>query len=123
VGEHRHIPLCPPGGLSEPAGKALSELKKANFSPILGEFGVGGPYYSGLSGLGDGNQTTVFYFKNSGEAMAIELSAIASTALSDTIRPRFVDPQSFSKDDLRGYVIEHSGLDLQLAVMPRPKAK
>jgi hypothetical protein len=103
--------------------KLLSELKKANFTPILGEFGVGGPYYSGFGGLGDSNQTTVFYFKKDAEAMANEASAIASTILSDNIRPKFVDPQSFSKDDLRGYVIDHSGLDLQLVVIPRIKPK
>ena len=55
-----------------------------------------------MNGLGDANETTVFRFKRDAEALANEVSAIASTALSYTIKVKFVDPISVSRTICEG---------------------
>lgn len=103
--------------------KLMTDLKHSNFTPLLGSFGVGGPYYSGFGALGDSsNETAVFYFRKDSEQMAAVLCTIVSKDLSiKGLKPKFVDPAAFGRDDMRGFVIEHSGLDVQLSVFHSQK--
>ena len=45
----------------------MDELKTLGYTPLLGMFGVGGPYGSGYGPLGDAvtPRATVFYFQSS----------------------------------------------------------
>jgi len=101
----------------------MSELKAHNYTPILGMFGVGGPYSSGVGSFeGSAETATVFYFNKDSEQLATTVCAIASKTLSvNGCKPQFVDQNSFPKDDIRKLIIEQSGLDCQLALNPRSK--
>jgi hypothetical protein len=83
-------------------------------------FGIGGQYPAGYGPFGNSNnKTTVFYFQRSSEKMALDVADMASKILSVTVaKPKFVDVSSLDKD--MRFVIENSGLDLQLfLVSPR----
>jgi hypothetical protein len=101
----------------------MAELKAHTYTPILGMFGVGGPYSSGLGSFGGSNDTaTVYYFTKDLGQMATAVCAIASKTLSvNHCKPQFLDPVSFAKDDMRALIIGQSGLDCQLALSPRSK--
>jgi hypothetical protein len=114
-----HIYIQPQGVgdySSEQIEGLLTELKRANYTPVLGgTFGIGGPYTSGWGSLGTSNETAVFYFKKTSEQMATAVCAILAKALSITApKPQFVDPAGLVDNaDLR-FVIEQSGLDVQI---------
>ena len=94
--------------------KLVTELKKSGYTPWLGIFGVGGPYSSGYGSLGESNESAVFYFKKDLGQMASDVSAIVSRTLSaKALKPRLADPAALAKDDVRRFVIENSGLDLE----------
>jgi outer membrane murein-binding lipoprotein Lpp len=102
--------------------KLMADLKTAGYVPLPGMFGVGGPYLSGLGPLGNsGGKTTVLYFKKDLEPMATAVCALVSKTLSiGDLKPVFSD--SALLDDTRRFVIERSGLDLQLILLhPRPR--
>ncbi len=95
--------------------KLVAELKASHYTPLLGLVGVGGPFSQGWASLGDSQETTVFYFKKDSEPMANNVSTIVSRSLSiNVFKPQFVNPALMSKDDVRRFIIEHSGLDLQI---------
>jgi hypothetical protein len=98
--------------------KVMADVKRYNFTPLLGTFGVDGPYNSSFGGLGDSPAgSAVFYFEKESEQAAMTICAIASEDLSIMdLKPTFVDRSAFRRDDMRGFVIEESGLDLQLFV-------
>jgi len=97
--------------------KLMTELKDSDYTPLLGRFGVGGPYPAGYGSLGDTNEPTVFYFRKDSEQAATAVCAIASKALSiRDLKPRLADPSAMAKDDDRRFIIEGSGLDLQLVL-------
>ncbi len=97
----------------------VTELKKAGYTPLLGSFGVGGPYASGFGSLGNINETSTLYFKKASEQMASEVSSIASKTLSlKGLKPVFVDVSTtFPLNDPRRFVVENSGLDVQLVLL------
>lgn len=99
---------------SDQIKKLMNELKKAGYTPLIGMFGIGGPYSGGYGNFENANDnTTVFYFHHNSEQMARDVAAIASKTLSiPHVEPRFVDPSTLTKD--LSFVIENSGLDLQL---------
>jgi hypothetical protein len=94
----------------------MDELTKSGYTPLLGLFGVGGPYITGFGRLGDrGNGTTVFYFNKNAEQVAVYVSRLVSEALSNIrVEPIFEDLSDLAVDDARRFVIQNSGLDLQL---------
>ncbi len=97
----------------------MAELKNAGYTPLLGSFGIGGPYGTGYGSLGDINETSVLYFKKASEEMASNVSSIASKSLSiKGLKPVFVDVSStMLPNDDRRFVIENSGLDVQLVLL------
>jgi hypothetical protein len=97
--------------------KLMADVKRYDLTPLLGQFGVDGPYSSSFAALGDSSGSTVFYFEKESEQAAMTICAIASEDLSiKDLKPKFVDRSAFRRDDMRGFVIEQSGLDLQLFV-------
>jgi outer membrane murein-binding lipoprotein Lpp len=110
---------------SEPQLRELQDqLRGSGYTPLVGSLGVDGPYQTGFAALGDPNNTTVFYFKPEDKAMADNVAKIASKALSVTaIQPRFVDRTKFTTSDDRRFVIENSGIDLQIVILPKSAAR
>jgi hypothetical protein len=98
--------------------RLLADLKTSNFTIWLKGFGLGGPYNTGYGPLGDSNETVVFYFKKESEQMAADVCAIVSKDLSiKAFKPQFINPTNEDAD--RRFIIEHSGLDLQLYLLHR----
>jgi len=99
--------------------KLKEELKNAGYTPLLGSFGIGGPYGTGYGSLGDINETSVLYFKKASEQMASEVSSIASKTLSlKGLKPVFADvSMTFLPNDDRRFIVENSGLDVQLVLL------
>ena len=98
--------------------KLVAELKNSGYTPLLGMFGVGGPYASGFGPLGNSSKTTVFYFQNDAKQMAIEVSEIVSRTLSiKPLEPQFVNVASFGEGDDRKFLLENAGLDMQLYIL------
>ena len=94
----------------------MEELKKAGYTPLPGMFGIGGPYSGSYGALGNSPEATVFYFRHDAEQMAVEGAAIASKILSiKALKPTFVDLSTLGRDE--AFVIENSGLDLQLYLL------
>jgi len=92
----------------------MAAMKQDNYTPIVGSFGVGGPYSRGFGNLDYGDTTQVNYFKKDLERKAAVLSAIVSKILSRPIKTKFVDPALIPKEDQRRFIIDQSGLDLQI---------
>jgi hypothetical protein len=101
---------------SDQVENLMEQLATSGYTPLLGLFGVGGPYMTSFGRLGDkGNGTTIFYFTKSAEQMAVDVSRLASKALSNIrVEPIFEDLSDLAVDDARRFVIQNSGLDLQL---------
>jgi len=95
------------------------ELGKSGYTPLLGMFGIGGPYFGGYGALGASNETTVFYFQHESESMAKDVAAIASRILLKPVQARFVDLSVITNTEV-AFVIKNSGLDLQLYLL-RPQ--
>ena len=105
--------------LPEQLETLLKELKTRGCTPLLGIFGTGGPYSTGFGPLGDyGTGTTIFYFNNEAKQMADEVRSLASSILTLKIddAPIFVDRSKFAPSDDRQFVIDNSGLDIQLYI-------
>jgi hypothetical protein len=101
--------------------KLMEAFKKAGYTPLLGMFGIAGPYAGGFGNFGNpaNGATTVFYFNRNSEQMAHDVAVIASKTLSvGPVKPQLVDPSTLSED--LAFVIENSGLDLQLYLF-RPR--
>jgi hypothetical protein len=97
--------------------KLMEDVKRQNVTPLLGIFGIGGPYSTSFSALGDSADTALFYFNRELTPIATTVCGIVSEDLSiKGLKPTFVDPSSLRKEDMRRFVIEQSGLDLQLYV-------
>jgi archaellum component FlaC len=98
--------------------KLMEDVKRQNVTPLLGMFGIGGPYSTSFSALGDTTaNTALFYFNKELTPIAMTVGSIVSEDLSiKGLKPTFVDPSSLRKEDMRRFVIEQSGLDLQLYV-------
>lgn len=107
--------------LSEAQIKQLLDvLKQAGYTPLLGSFGVGGPYSTGFGSLGNTtNANRVFYFSTNSQQKAETLSSLASKALSRSVPIEFVDPTKVPKDSALHFVIEQSGLDAQIYLAQR----
>jgi DNA-binding ferritin-like protein len=101
----------------------VRDLRAAGYTPLLGMFAIGGPYISGNVGsLGDnGSNSSLYYFSKGSEQMSAQVRAIALKDLPITsLDSSYVDASDLL-DDLRQFVIENSGLDLQLVLRPLPK--
>jgi len=96
----------------------VKALKTAGYEPLPGMFGIGGPYSGGYGPFGESSVTTVFYFKRKSEPMARDVAAMVTKIVSKTVEAKFVDIASFSQKD-EAFVIEQSGLDLQLYLLQR----
>jgi hypothetical protein len=110
------------GDLSpEQLEKLVADLKGSGYTPLLGSFGVGGPYASGFGALaGSGGKTAVLYFKKDSESTAAALCALVSKDLSmKDLRPLLIE--SSAQDESRRFVIDRSGLDFQLVLFHRPR--
>jgi uncharacterized Zn finger protein (UPF0148 family) len=95
--------------------KLLAALEASGYTPLVNMFGIGGPYFTGSGPLGTANQSAVFYFQHNSEQMAVDVAAIVSKTLSiKGVVPRFVDVSAFNPADDRRFLIENSGLDLQV---------
>jgi hypothetical protein len=109
-------PMAVPDLSADQLEKLMADLKTAGYVPLPGMFGVGGPLNSGLGPLGNtGGSTTVLYFKKDSVATATAVCAMVSKALSlGELKPQFVDP--VPQDETRRFVMEQSGLDLQIVI-------
>ena len=97
----------------------VEELKTSGYTPLPGMFGIGGPYVTGYGPLGNSLRTTVFYFDRSSQPMAHNVAATASRILSiEAVEPQFVDVSDVQQKDIV-FLIENSGLDLQLYLVGR----
>jgi prefoldin subunit 5 len=89
----------------------VAELRRSHYTPLVGMFGTGGRvgYYTPIGQ----NESRVLYFKKDSEGMATEVCAIALKKLAiANLKPQFLD--ATTKDEFTRFVIEQSGLDLQL---------
>ena len=94
----------------------MADVKRQNVTPLLGIFGIGGPYSASFSELGGGSDTALFFFKRVLNPLATAVCTIISEDLPiKALQPTFVDPSGLSKE--MRFVIEQSGLDLQLFVI------
>lgn len=91
-------------------------MKNGGYTPLLGSFGIGGPYGIPYGSLGYTNETSVIYFKKASEQMASEVSSIASkTLLLNGLKPVFVDVSTtFLPNDDRRFIVETPGLMFNL---------
>jgi hypothetical protein len=100
----------------------IGDLRAAGYTPLLGTFGIGGPYSSGFGPLSDNNNVSLYYFAKSAEQMSVDIQKIVLKDLPvKNLGTYFVDAPTMPPDDLRRFVIENSGLDLQLVLRPVPK--
>jgi hypothetical protein len=97
--------------------KLVEQLKNAGYTSFLGMFGIGGPYSQNFGLLGASNQTSVFYFNDYNQQMAIGVAELVSKTLSITpvLEPRLADLSNWPEAK---FVVEKSGLDLQLYLAP-----
>jgi macrodomain Ter protein organizer (MatP/YcbG family) len=97
-------------------GNLMSGLKTEGYTPILGSFGVGGPYFSGFGPLGSGETgSTIFYYDPSSRDMANRIKIMVSETLRiQDVQVLYVDVSKLKNNDDMRYVIENSGLDLQI---------
>jgi hypothetical protein len=99
---------------TEQITKLIEELQKAGYTPLPGMFGIGGPYTAGYGPLGNSDKPTIFYFQRGAEPLAAEAAAITAKVLSiKSLTPQYSDISAFHQKDLT-FVVENSGLDLQL---------
>jgi hypothetical protein len=97
--------------------KLMADVKRKNVTPLLGQFGIGGPYSTSFAALGDSVGTALFYFKQELTPIATAVCTIVSEDLPlKALVPTFVDPAGLRNEDMRRFVIEQSGLELQLFV-------
>jgi hypothetical protein len=104
---------------SDQVEKLVQQLKNAGYSPLVGMFGVAGPYSTAYPMLApEGCQeTTVFYFKKNLEPTAKMVGAIVMKALPiPSFKSAFVDSASFAKNDSRNFIVPNSGIDLQVCI-------
>jgi len=101
--------------------KLMKALRSSGYTPWPGMFGISGPYSTSYGPFGSAGESTVFYFERSSEPMAIDAASIASKVLSTDVKAIFVDPGT--QDEPRRFVIENSGIDLQLVLLRPPTAK
>jgi hypothetical protein len=105
---------------AEKLEKLTEELRHSGYTPFLGMFGIGGPYFGGIGAFGVSDETTVFYFQHNSEQMAGDVASMVSEALSiKALQPRFADITALPKD--WSFVIENSGLDLQIFLFRSPR--
>jgi uncharacterized protein YceH (UPF0502 family) len=100
--------------------KLVKDLRAAGYTPLLGMFGIGGPYNSGIGPLGDsGSNSSLYYFSKNSEQMSAEVRDIVLKDLPvKSLDSSYVAALGMSQDDPRRFVIENSGLDLQLILSP-----
>jgi hypothetical protein len=86
-------------------------------------FGIGGPYATGAGDLGSGSANAgLNYFSKSAEEMIADVRPIILKDLPiKNLETVFVDTSTMTQDGPRRFVIENSGLDLQLVLRPLPK--
>jgi hypothetical protein len=101
----------------------FKDLRAAGYTPLPGAFGIGGPYITGIGPLGEGGGTmsSIYYFSKNSEPMSAEVRAIVLKNLPvKSLDTSYIDAAKMAQDDPRRFVIENSGLDLQLALRPLP---
>jgi len=105
---------------SEEIERLAKDLRLAGYTPFLGVFGIGGPYVTGTGPLGDGSSdSSLYYFSKGLEPMSAEVRAIVLKDLPvKSLDASYVSASAMSQNDSRRFVIENSGLDLQLALRP-----
>lgn len=110
-----------PDFTSDQVQSLVSDLKRAGYTPILGQFGVGGPFNSGVGNLGGGTVgTTINYFASASKAMSDEVRGIVIKDLNIPDAPtRYVPAETMLWDDLQRFVIENSGINFQIVIQPR----
>jgi hypothetical protein len=93
----------------------MDKLKTQGDTPFLGAFGVGGPYGSQFASLGSGDTgTTVFYYDSGAKDIADRIRIMVSETLHiRDVQVLYRKPSEIQDKDLR-YVVESSGLDLQI---------
>jgi uncharacterized protein YceH (UPF0502 family) len=97
----------------------FKDLRAAGYTPLPGTFGIGGPYTTGIGPLGNGTTSSIYYFSKNSEPMSAEIQAIVLKDLPvKSLDTSYVDASEMPKDDIIRFVIENSGLDLQLALRP-----
>lgn len=98
----------------------VSALKAEGYTPLLGLFGVAGPYNANFAFLGSANfrgKTTVLYFNRSSEKLASRLCEILSRTVGvQGPQPSYVDATPLPKDDPLAFVLRQAGLDAQIAL-------
>ncbi len=95
----------------------LAVIRKQNFTPYIGRFGVAGPYSQAYESLTGGTgDTSVVYFRKSLEPKADTLQELVSQFFSRRVRSAFLDPSTLPDDDTRRMIIDRSGLDIQLVL-------
>jgi uncharacterized protein YceH (UPF0502 family) len=98
----------------------VRDLRAAGYTPLLGMFGIGGPYNTGMGPLGDNiSGSSLYYFSKSSEPMSAEVRAVVLKDLPvKSLDASYVAASDMSQDDQRRFVIENAGLDLQLVLRP-----
>jgi len=104
----------------------VKDLRAAGYTTLLGMFGIGGPYLSGVGELGQVQgspaEASVYYFTKDAEQISAEVRTIALRNLpTKSAETHFVDSAAMGTDDPRRFVIENSGLDLQIVLRPLRK--
>ena len=65
--------------------------------------------------------SSIYYFSKNSEPMSAEVRAIVLKNLPvKSLDTSYIDAAKMAQDDPRRFVIENSGLDLQLALRPLP---
>jgi hypothetical protein len=91
------------------------ELKKSGYTLFFGTFGIGGPINTGYGPLGGTSTSSVFYFQEETKSMAEDVASIVSKVLSlKSVETQLNDPSTMSNQDYRKFILENSGLDLQI---------
>jgi hypothetical protein len=80
-------------------------------------FGIGGPYSTSFGAFLGTVGTGVIYFQASSQQMAVEVGGIVSRILSiRAIEPKLLDASTLLGADEEKFVIENSGLDMQIVL-------
>src|SRR5262249_11135277 len=98
--------------------KLIADLEQTGYRTFLGMFGTGGAVGTGYKQFSYSPDTTVFDFDKSREEAAQSTATIVANSLSITpVSTRLID---VSPDPNLKYIVENSGLDLQLFIS-KPK--
>lgn len=92
----------------------VQALRKRGFTPLVGRFGLGGPYSAGFGALGDNSQAVYYYSQKDQQEASEAAQAVRDNLNLAEMQAKYIDPTKV--DQSMRPVLEQSGLDMQIYI-------